>query len=244
MRAFTFPSVLTRLAPALAVGLLAACGGGGGGGGGGDDVGPDTNPDVIECTAGENGCECLEDDTCNEGLVCDEGVCVEESTCTPGDTGCECLGDGTCTDAGDECQDDNVCRPRTECTGELACACGEGDTCDEGLTCEDGTCTVANGVIVTLAGGDARACDILIDTPDRMTAEVVFPAGVRGRHRARGARTALSLIRTNDTALTGAVAGVVFTGEDAAAEGDVGAISATCYDRLGNPVTDVTPTAE
>lgn len=211
--------------------------------GDGDTTSPDAgDDDTQDCTTGTLNCDC-DAGACEGELVCEADVCVEPEACTPGDTGCECLGDGTCNDPSDACDDDNVCRPRTDCAGELGCDCDAG-ACDEGLTCEDGTCTVANGVLVTLTGGDARACDVLVDSATRQTESVVFPAGLRGRHRARGERTAISLIRTEDSAVSGVVAAIVFEGDVEASADDIGAVSATCYDRLGNPVDGVTPTVQ
>ena len=71
--------------------------------------------------------------------------------------------------------------------------------------------------------------------------DVVFVAGTRGQMRTRGARTSIAVIRTQDTALTGVVGTLVFS-DDTADAGSVVAVSATCYDRAGVPVLDVTPT--
>lgn len=223
---------------------LAACGGDDSAASGDSDAGQDVSTgdmgdDVAACTTGEAGCECADDDGCNDGLSCsDVGVCEVEATCTPGDTGCTCLSDGTCSDAADECVAD-ACTPRTECLGELGCACA-GGSCDDGLTCEDGVCTVGRGLRLTIAGGDTRACDVVVTAPDTFLDDVVFPAGVRGRMRTRNERTAIALIRTSDTALDGTLATLVFAGFDDIEADAVSAIEATCYDRLGAVVDTAT----
>lgn len=203
----------------------------------------ETDSDSTSCE-GEEGCACLDDGTCDEDLVCsDANVCESaEEPCTPGTTSCECLGDGTCSDASDECSPENLCEPRTTCVGELACACDAGETCEDGLECADGYCTSETSVLVVLTGGDARACDVLVDTPDHMASDVQHPAGVRGQYRARGARTAMAIIRTADSKLEGAAAAIIF--DSAVSAGDVGAISATCYDRTGQTLGDVVPTVQ
>jgi len=61
------------------------------------------------CTQGAKDCECRTDGTCDSGLSCEVGVCVEES-CEPGTEGCPC-------DSG-------------ACDGDLKCA---EDTCVQTL---------------------------------------------------------------------------------------------------------------
>lgn len=236
---------LALLASSVAV-LSVACGGdsNGNGGGGdepdaGEDASEDTGEDTSDCTPGELDCSC-DEGACGEGLVCSDDTCVEDTGCDPGTTDCVCTGDGGCLDEADECID-GMCMPRTDCDGELGCACNDDGTCDEGLECSDGLCTSADALTVFIEGADLRACDILLDTPGLAAMDVSFPAGVRGRYRARGERTALALIATEDSAISGPVGAVVFDGE--AGADAVGAISATCYDRLGQPVDGVVPTA-
>jgi hypothetical protein len=223
---------------------LAACGEDDSAASTGSDTGQDVSTgdmgdDIAGCTTGEAGCACANDDACADGLTCsDTGVCEVEDTCTPGDTGCTCLSDDTCSDAADECVAD-VCTPRTECLGELGCAC-TGGSCDDGLTCEDDVCTVGRGLRLTIAGGDTRACDVVVTAPDTFLDDVVFPAGVRGRMRTRNERTAIALIRTSDTALSGTLATLVFAGFDEVEADVVSAVEATCYDRLGAVVDTAT----
>lgn len=216
----------------------------------GPDAGGDTDPG---CTTGEENCvcatggECLPTNAAGETLVCSsDNVCVTEDVtpeCTPGDTTCPCTEAGECNDPSDECGAETTCVPRTNCDGELGCACNAG-ACDSGLACVAEVCTMPSGLGVTLSGGDARGCDLLIETTGRNLADVVFVAGTRGRMQTRNERTAVSVIRTEDSALTGVVATLVFEdGEEATAD-DISSISATCYDRTGSLVTDVSPTAQ
>lgn len=195
---------------------------------------------TTECTAGEKDCECREGNLCDGELVCQNDLCVDAS-CTPGATGCACLSDDTCTSTSDACEND-VCGPRTSCEGELGCACEDG-ACDAGLTCSNDLCTASNAVLLTVSGGDARACDVLVQTTGRKVAEVTFPAGVRGKMRTRDLKTAVALIRTSDTALGGVVAAITFEGDEPVADSEAGVATTQCYDRAGAPAAGVTVTA-
>jgi len=140
----------------------------------------------------------------------------------------------------------------TACTpGEKDCACTSSGTCDDGLVCEANvcvtevvtpTCDTANCLELTLSGGDARACDVLVTTTGRKVAEVVYPEGSRGAMRTRDLRTAVSVIATSDAALTGVVAKVVFEGDAAVADTEASVARATCYDKTGAAATGVTAT--
>ena len=208
--------------------------------GGGDTGGEDTGGEDTACTLGDLGCECAAGNECSGDLVCVEGVCEEDTGCTVGDTGCACASGDTCTDASDECVA-GTCQPRTECVGELGCACGEGDVCDAGLVCASDVCESADGTLIELSGGDARACDILVEAPGVKIQDVVFPAGYRGRMRTRDDSTAIAVIRTEDSAMSGVVAALVF--EDEGDADDVTSVSVTCYDRLGQAADGVTANA-
>ncbi len=170
-----------------------------------------------------------------------------DASCDPGSEGCACRSGGTCDTADDEgnelvCSTGNVCveEGSTDCTGGLECICGEGDTCDTGLSCEGGVCTLANGLVLTLEAGDARACDVRLETT-RDVVDVFYPEGVRGEHRSRDAVAAIALMRTADTALAGTIAVLAFGGDDATSAEDVTALSATCYGRLGTLEADAVP---
>lgn len=198
------------------------------------DSDSDSNP-ATTCEPGSTGCACNAGACTGNGpdgqpLSCSaENVCVTQ--CTPGALGCVCDAKGECADAGDECAS-NVCSPKSDCTGELACACNAG-ACGEGLLCEADVCTATNALLVTLSGGDARACDLKVTTSSRRVVDVVFPAGVRGRSQMRDGVAAVSLIRTLDTPLAGTVAALVFEGADATDASLVSELKSTCYGRTG-----------
>lgn len=55
------------------------------------------------CPAGQQGCACYDNGTCNSGLVCSDNLCVSDTgtggggdTCPAGQQGCACYGNGTC----------------------------------------------------------------------------------------------------------------------------------------------------
>ena len=163
----------------------------------------------------------------------------DTTECTLGTTDCACRSGGGC-DAPLVCGTDNVCGPEGACVGSLACAC-DGTSCDAGLSCSDDVCTLANAVMLTLSGGDTRACDLVVTTT-RDVADVVFPAGVRGHMWTRDHRTTIALMRSGDAALAGVVAAVVFTDDDAVVSSDVISVTTTCYDRRGLTASGVTVT--
>lgn len=231
--------VLTGLVASLAV--LGACGGSGSGGGDGSGDGPDAG-DTGTCTPGDEGCACLEDDTCGDGLVCEAGVCEAPTDCAPGASLCACGEGDSCDEPNDVCVE-GICTPRDTCDGELGCACIDDTTCDDGLTCDGGVCTLEGAVLVTLTGGDARGCDLMLETDGLHVDDVVFPAGVYGRLRTRNERAALSIIRAEDEPLTGVVAAVVFADADADTA-TITSLSATCFDRTGAAIDGVEPGVE
>lgn len=213
---------------------------------------------------GELGCAC-DDGSCNDGLICTEDVCIEDcagqldcacdngscngdlvctdNVCTQdcaGELNCAC-NDGSCND-GLECIDD-TCSPRQTCDGELGCACNNG-ACNDDLECIDDVCRSAGALLVTISGGDARACDLRITTGDRRVKESTFPAGILGKSASRNEINALALIRTEDSALSGVVAVLEFEGDDPVNSDLVTNIETTCYDRLGNAVDDVSANVE
>ena len=159
----------------------------------------------------------------------------EVTTCTAGATGCACRVGGGCDD-GLLCSLANLCVPAGSCDGRLGCACSAG-ACDSGLVCASDVCTVANGVLLALRGGDARACDLAVTTTGRRVAAVVFPDGIRGHRWTRDTRTTIALMRSADEALGGPVAAIVFEGDGAAASALVSDLKVTCYDRHGAPDT-------
>jgi hypothetical protein len=61
--------------------------------------------DPSGCPAGQPGCACAEGETCNDGLICRQGICANLSPCPPERTGtetCQCTPAGAC-DPGLEC---------------------------------------------------------------------------------------------------------------------------------------------
>ncbi len=203
---------------------------------------PDDDGVDPDCTAGTAGCECGAGSECATGLVCNSSNMCEAEACTPGETGCECATGDTCTSSSDECTA-GVCGPRTSCEGELGCAC-DGGSCDTGLTCEADVCTADNVVLISLSGGDARACDLVVETTGRKVADISFPAGYRGKMRTRDLKTAIAVIRTADTAIDGVTAALVFEGDDAVADGEASVTTTSCYGRLGAADSGVTATIQ
>ncbi|MFO0748157.1 MAG: hypothetical protein U1F43_21235 [Myxococcota bacterium] len=140
------------------------------------------------------------------------------------------------------------------CTaGTEDCACATGNTCGTGLTCEANVCvpdevvtpdcgTAVNCMAVTVPSGDARACDLVVQTTGRKVAEVVYPTGMKGAMRTRDLKTAIAVIKTDDSALTGVVAKVMFEGDAAVAGGEASVAKTTCYDKTGAPLTGITAT--
>lgn len=182
----------------------------------------------------------------------DAGVDVDDDTvsCVPGSEGCACSAGGVCDAADDEgnalvCSAGNVCveEGATDCTGELGCLCGEGDTCDDGLSCTGGVCELSSGLVLAIDAGEARACDLRIESR-RVIAGAFFPDGVRGELRARDTAAAIALMRTEDTALDGAIVTLALEGDEPAAEDDIESLSATCYGRLGSIDAEAVPTLQ
>lgn len=174
----------------------------------------------------------------------------DDPGCNPGSEGCACLAGGTCDAADDDgnalvCSSGNVCveEGATDCTGELGCVCGAGDVCDSGLTCEGGVCALGSGLVLTIEAGDARACDLRLETT-RDVVGAFFPEGVRGELRARDGVAAIALMRTTDTALGGNIATIAFEGDVAADAEVVTSLSTTCYGRLGALDAAAVPTVE
>ncbi len=143
---------------ALAVLMVPACSGdesdtkpgpsqgeGGGGPAAGSEGGPcygnGTCDDGLVCAdgvckapaAGSEGGPCYGNGTCDDGLVCVEGVCQAPAE---GSDGGPCRGDGSCDD-GLVCSD-GVCGPPAE--GAEGGPCYGNGTCDDGLVCSDGVC--------------------------------------------------------------------------------------------------------
>jgi hypothetical protein len=121
---------------------------------GGDGDG-DGDPD---CTPGDAGCECLDEDVCTNDV---DDVCVDGLCCTLGDNDCTCdagapMGE-ECAAPGASCNAANLC----ECPdGAEDCACiggvGVEGTCNEGLGCNDAG--VCKSGILCPTGSQGCAC--------------------------------------------------------------------------------------
>ena len=115
-------------------------------GGGETDAGGES--DAGGCTAGEPGCACAPDGSCNGG-DCVDGLCV---ACPVASSGCACRTNGTC-DTGLRC---NAVSTRCEAcpAGDEGCACAAGDSCGLGLVCMSGMCVLET----CAAGSDGCPC--------------------------------------------------------------------------------------
>lgn len=120
----------------LSFAAAAACGGGSSSGG--------SDTPIDTCTAGEVGCGCLDNGTCDAGLACVNELC---ESCPEGTDGCACAG-GTSCDGTLTCQN-GFCVAVGGCTeGTLDCACGAVNACAAGLTCSSGYCRTCTSDVV------------------------------------------------------------------------------------------------
>lgn len=117
------------------------------------------------CNAGDVGCACFANATCNKlndgsWLVCDSGLC-REASCDQGALGCGCLPGAKC-DTGLFCSDASG-SPRCEmascAVGDLGCGCRTDRTCNttgEGvqLVCDGALCVTPTCAI----GADGCSC--------------------------------------------------------------------------------------
>ncbi len=103
---------------------------------------PDRITGAVDCSdsasAGLQGCPCLPDGRCGEGLKCSSGVC--------GEPGIETLGN---VDASEDASAGDGSTTGADCTpGAKGCGCVEG-TCGLGLRCIDDTCELDDGATGT-----------------------------------------------------------------------------------------------
>ncbi|HEY8376626.1 MAG TPA: DUF4215 domain-containing protein [Nannocystis sp.] len=104
--------------------------------------------DTGDCPDGTLGCPCYGNNTCNDGLTCEAGVCVPLPVC--GDGVVE--GDEECDD-GDANDDTAACK--SDCTAQK---CGDGfvgpdEECDDGNMVDNDACT--NACVITFCGDGA-----------------------------------------------------------------------------------------
>lgn len=203
------------------MGGVGGMGGMGGAGGGG-------------CPDGAASCPCRPDDTCDAGLICDRGFCVDDpNPCDPGTQGCPCA-DGMCA-GGLVCQD-AVCVPRGCQPGTADCACDDG-RCDGDLICEGNVCQMApppmNGLRVE--GAMVFGCDVLFYERDgARVAHVTFDDALIGEHMRRDGKLALAFIGRG--APIGAIGAITLEGQRLATSDDLELRSHTCYDAAGQAV--------
>ena len=93
---------------------------------------PLNDSEVCVICAGQHNCVCGVGNQCDEGLTCEEGVCV--TLCPVGMTGCPCTDDSTCTLSTDFCYAESE-GAESLCISDLIGT--EGFPCAEGATCVD-----------------------------------------------------------------------------------------------------------
>ena len=138
---------------------------------GNDDVG---GCDAEACCGGYHGESppCVRDSQCEDGYLCDDGVCVPPDSHTPCDVSCpngeECV-DGVCQPPGSPCSEDSECaggqvcvdgnchEGEPPCSGEDCPACTWDADCPGGELCLDGTCHPAEPPVVCENNGDCPA---------------------------------------------------------------------------------------
>lgn len=181
-------------------------GGTGGAGGSAGGSGGNGGEGGAMCVAGERSCPCEAGDTCNPGLVCDRGFCVDEV----------------------ERPDAGVCSPGAE-----GCACNPGNTCDDGLACVDAVCRVAAppGDGLVPADALARGCEVLFQELAGPVARVRFADGVVGEFTRRDGKAALAFVTPG--AQVDSAATIELVGGALAGAGTLRRLSSTCYDQNG-----------
>jgi len=118
--------------------------------------------------------ECLSDDNCTEGEICEEGICVEvecetDEDCSDFDpcTGNETCVDGSCVDGIPPCGA-LICLPFDNPDGYICVECDNDTDCDDGLFCtgydfcDNGTC-YSMGDPCTLPNGQPAAFGPICD---------------------------------------------------------------------------------
>ncbi|MCA9562083.1 MAG: hypothetical protein KC561_01280, partial [Myxococcales bacterium] len=99
----------------------------------------------FECTeTGVEDCPCNSDRSCDTGLACVQGACIDPGDCEIGATDCPCRRDGGC-DAGNSCNTATDYCEAIDCTpGELGCSCNGGDCNGNDVVCTNDVCEVDN----------------------------------------------------------------------------------------------------
>jgi len=145
-----------------------------------DDTSSSTPDATPTCPEGTLNCPCTAESSCNEGLACASGFCIEDTTtpCPEGSEGCPCYANGTC-DAKDgtamACVD-SVCTEASTSPGGLGDPCDDDNPCgsDNGtqLECTDSTCSLPETPCPV--GTSGCPCD----AGDVCTGELICTGGV------------------------------------------------------------------
>ncbi|RJO68677.1 MAG: hypothetical protein C4523_07260 [Myxococcales bacterium] len=116
----------------------------------------DASQEEENCPAGALGCLCGRGESCQDDLVCIEGICQEPSM-PPGEEGGPCYSNGKC-DAGLVCNEEDLCEAESVADGDASETDGDPPP-------EDGDEPVTDGDAVEEDGdsppvdGDEAACD-------------------------------------------------------------------------------------
>ncbi|MEL6178911.1 MAG: hypothetical protein AAFS10_08150, partial [Myxococcota bacterium] len=118
-------------------------------------------PEVASgCPDGEQGCPCLANGGCGEGLRCEDEQCAP---CPSGELLCPCASDEEATS---QCQQEltcqhGLCAPEPCPEGTERCPCDAMQRCEEGLLCsEDGVCRLCSPDIEGCPCDETGVCDV------------------------------------------------------------------------------------
>ncbi len=192
------------------------------------------SPDAaVACVDGARSCPCGPADTCDDGLMCDRGFCVDDDTapCDVGTQGCPCA-EGMCA-AGLECTAD-VCVPAGCVPGTADCACDNG-ACGGELVCTDGICGMGDPPPtdgVHIEGAMVFGCDALFyEQGGAKVANVTFDEAIIGEHMRRDGKLALAFIGRDGPILN--VGAIVLEGQRVATAADLELRNLVCFDANG-----------
>jgi hypothetical protein len=89
------------------------------------------------CPQGQAGCKTLDGDKCNDGLVSEDGFCVQKPSCPVGTIGCICDANAACSDG--DCLDNRCIRATMDvCTaGTAGCPCTSDAKCGGNAACDE-----------------------------------------------------------------------------------------------------------
>ena len=160
------------------------------------------------CVAGELGCACTGDSTCDGELACVNGLCVPDDG---GDAGSDTTVDMDTSDmdTGPEADAEPDAEP------DVA-----PDTTDP---------MPRDGLGLAISSDAARACEVVLSDVEEAIAEVTFDAGVTGRFMRRGERVAIAVIADADEPIAEGAVGFTLSPDAEGAEG-VTFLIAQCFD--------------